>query len=226
MKRYEYERFSGSKCKSLYCPVFTGSNYLKEIAVMKKNVLRPLLVMCFIFLMVAPLLAVSPPVVGGQLPDFKLPFPKGSADKNYLNISGSLFSGSFKIPQIKAEVVIIEIFSMYCPYCQAEAPHVNSLYNKIENNPVLKGRIKLVGIGVGNSEYEVGVFKKKYNIPFPLLPDGDFKIHKLMGEVRTPYFIGIKINADGSHRVFYSKLGAFEGVDQFLTEIVALSGLH
>lgn len=193
---------------------------------MKKNILRPLLVMCFIFLVVAPLRAASPPAVGGALPDFKLPFPKESADKNYLNISGSFFSGSFKIPQIKAEVVIIEIFSMYCPYCQAEAPHVNNLFNKIENNPALKGKIKLVGIGVGNSDYEVGVFKKKYNVPFPLLPDGDFKIHKLMGEVRTPYFIGVKINSDGSHKVFYSKLGAFEGVDQFLNQMLKLSGLQ
>lgn len=160
------------------------------------------------------------------MPDFKLPFPKDSADKSYLKISGSFFSGSFSIPQIKAEVVIIEIFSMYCPYCQAEAPNVNSLYRKIENNPALKGKIKLVGIGVGNADYEVGIFKRKYNVPFPLFPDGDFKIHKLMGEVRTPYFIGVKINPDGSHRIFYLKLGAFEGVDQFLTEIVALSGLR
>jgi thiol-disulfide isomerase/thioredoxin len=212
--------------QSLYHPIFTGFNCLQEVAVMKKNVLRPLLVMCFIFLMVAPLWAVSPPAVGGQLPDFQLSFPKNSVDKSYLNISGSLFSSSFKIPQIGAQVVVIEIFSMYCPYCQAEAPNVNSLYQKIESNPALKGKIKLVGIGVGNSEYEVGVFKKKYNIPFVLFPDGDFKIHKLMGEVRTPYFIGVKINADRSHQVFYSKLGAFAGVDQFLNEIVALSGLQ
>ena len=193
---------------------------------MKKIVLRALSVLCFVLLMAASLWAASPPAVGGQLPDFQLSFPKNSADKSYLNISGSLFSSSFKIPQIRAQVAIIEIFSMYCPYCQAEAPNVNSLYQKIESNPALKGKIKLVGIGVGNSEYEVGVFKKKYNIPFALFPDGDFKIHKLMGEVRTPYFIGVKINPDGSHQVFYSKLGAFAGVDQFLKQIVALSGLQ
>jgi peroxiredoxin len=226
MKRYKGKKFPSSKYRSFQYPFFTRFDYLKEVVVMKKIVFRTLLVLCFACLMVAPLWAVSPPAVGGALPDFKLPFPKDSADKNYLNISGSFFSGSFKIPQIKADLVIIEIFSMYCPYCQAEAPNVNSLYRKIENNPALKGKIKLVGIGVGNSDYEVGVFKKKYNIPFSLFPDGDFKIHKLMGEVRTPYFIGVKINPDGSHQVFYSKLGAFAGVDQFLNQIVALSGLQ
>lgn len=192
---------------------------------MKKFVLYSLLAVLFACFTAAPLLAAAPPAVGGQLPDFSLPAPKDSTDKSYLGVSGRLFSGPFKIPQVKANVVIIEIFSMYCPYCQAEAPNVNSLFSKIENDPALKGKIKLLGIGIGNSDYEVGVFKKKYSIPFPLFPDGDFKLHKLLGEPRTPYFIGVRINPDGSHQIFYSKLGAFEGVDAFLNQIIKLSGL-
>ncbi len=192
---------------------------------MKKFTLCLLLaVLCAGFTAV-PSAAATLPAVGGQLPDFTLPAPKDSADKSYLGVSGLLFSGPFKIPQIKASVVIVEIFSMYCPYCQAEAPKVNSLFSKIESNPALKGKIKLLGIGVGNSDYEVGVFKKKYNVPFPLFSDGDFKLYKLLGEPRTPYFIGIRTNPDGTHRVFYSKLGAFESVDGFLDQMIKLSGL-
>jgi len=81
-----------------------------------------------------------------------------------LGLSGS---GSFKIPQIKAKVVIIEIFSMYCPYCQKDAPGVNELYLLIENNADIKNKIKLIGIGAGNSSYEVEVFKKTYTVPSP-----------------------------------------------------------
>jgi peroxiredoxin len=168
--------------------------------------------------------AGAPPAVGGQLPDIKLAMPKDSGDKSYLGLSFGF--GSLRIPQVKAQVVIVEIFSMYCPYCQKEAPVVNELYAKIEKNPALKGKIKLIGIGVGNSLYEVGVFKKKYNVPFPLFADADYVIHKQVGEVRTPYFIGVKINPDGSHQIFYSKLGAFEGVDQFLATVIKLSGLQ
>jgi peroxiredoxin len=114
---------------------------------------------------------------------------------------------------------------MYCPYCQKEAPNVNRLYEKIEADPALRGKLKLIGIGVGNSAFEVGVFRKKYSIPFPLFPDGDFVLHKLLGEVRTPYFIGVKIGPDGSHQVIHSRLGAFESVDKFLDEIVKTSGM-
>jgi thiol-disulfide isomerase/thioredoxin len=166
-------------------------------------------------------MAEAQPPVGGVLPDFKLSMP-GFADKRYLGISGF---GSFGIPEINAKLVIIEIFSMYCPFCQREAPNVNQLYEKIQQDPGLRDAIKIIGIGVGNSPYEVDVFKKRYNVPFPLFADGDYSIHKKIGEVRTPYFIGVKISPDGSHQIVYSKLGGFEGADQFLVTMRRLSGL-
>ncbi len=167
--------------------------------------------------------STGPPQLGSVLPDMNLPVPASSADRTYLGLGGGT---NFKIPDIKARVVIIEIFSMYCPYCQREAPGVNRMYGMIENNPELKGKIKLIGIGAGNSPFEVGIFKNKYQVPFPLFSDEDFTLHKCFGEVRTPYFVGIKINEDGSHRVFYSKLGEFKGAEQFLKLMLQLSALE
>jgi peroxiredoxin len=164
----------------------------------------------------------TPPQVGEVLPDITLPIPENDAEKAYLGIKGG---DSFTIPQIKARVVIIEIFSMYCPYCQREAPKVNQLYSLIENDPVLRDKIKLLGIGAGNSPFEVEVFKGKYNVPFPLISDGDFTLYKSIGEVRTPYFFGVRINDDGTHQVFYSKLGEFGGPEEFLQAVVQLSGI-
>ncbi|MGZ3595255.1 MAG: peroxiredoxin family protein [Syntrophales bacterium] len=167
--------------------------------------------------------ASFPPPVGGPLPDITLPAPSNSTDKNYLGLSGF---GSFKITQIRAKVVIIEIFNMYCPYCQREAPNVNELYTKINQNPALKDAVKVIGIGAGNTPFEVGIFNKKYNVPFPLFADEKFVIHGLVGEVRTPYFIAVKINPDGTSRVIYSKLGALGGVDDFLSTLIRLSELQ
>jgi len=166
--------------------------------------------------------ANAPPSKGGVLPVINLPIPKSLDEKDYLGLSGA---GQFKIPQIKAKVVIVEIFSMYCPFCQKDAPRINELYQMIESNPELKTKIKLIGIGAGNSPYEVSVFKKTYAVPFPLFPDKDFVIHKAYGEVRTPYFFAVKINDDGTHQVTHSQLGDFQGSEPFLELILKASGL-
>jgi peroxiredoxin len=190
---------------------------------MKKDAISCFIVIITVLLIVSPMSAAnSTPVAGGMLPDIELPMLKDSSEKIYLGISGS---GSFKIPEIRARLVIIEIFSMYCPFCQREAPNLNQLYAKIEQDPALRDSIKIIGIGAGNSPYEVGIFKKKYNVPFPLFADGDFAIYDKIGEVGTPYFIGVKINPDGTHQVIYSNVGAFGRVDQFLSSLIKLAGL-
>ena len=160
---------------------------------------------------------------GGQLPSIVLPVPKSTEEKAYLGLSGS---GTFKIPQVKADVVIIEIFSMYCPYCQKDAPGINELYDLIQKTPDLRDRIKMIGIGAGNSAYEIETFKKTFSVSFPLFPDQDYVIHQACGEVRTPYFIGVKIQRDKSHRIFLSQQGGFPGAQPFLEQILKESGLR
>jgi peroxiredoxin len=163
------------------------------------------------------------PVEGERLPDFTLSVPQKLEHRSYLGLPDTK---KFKIHQIKTEVVVIEIYSMYCPHCQREAPALNELYHYIENSEKLRGRIKMIGIGAGNSEYEVNFFQKRYNVPFPLFPDGDFNIHKLLGEVRTPYFFGLKIQPDGSHRIFFSQLGGAQDARQLLDELIRQAELN
>ena len=184
-----------------------------------------LLVMAFYLLAatVAAMGASDPPSEGEAFPDMEFPAPDDPSERNYLGLSSDR---PFKIQDVKANVVILEIFSMYCPFCQREAPAINRLFNKIEGTHSIKGKIKLIGIGAGNSSFEVGIFKKKYNIPFPLIPDNDFSAYDSLGKVRTPYFIGVRINPDGTNQIIYSKLGALKGEDQFLKLILKRSGLR
>lgn len=159
----------------------------------------------------------GPPKIGGILPDLELVKSKDPADLKYLGLStGGNF---FKISQIKAKILIIEIFSMYCPYCQTEAPNINRLYKLIENNPSFRDQIKIIGIGAGNTQFEVATFKRKYKVSFPLIPDEAFNLHKMLGETRTPYFIAVKLGGNNSAEVIYSKQGAIEKIDLFLSNL-------
>jgi peroxiredoxin len=166
--------------------------------------------------------AAAPPAKGEPFPALMLPDPKSAEDRNYLGLSGT---GAFKISQVKGQAVLIEIFSMYCPYCQKDAPGINELFQAIEKDPELKGRIKIIGIGAGNSSYEVGVYKKTYNVPFPLIPDERFALHKALGETRTPYFILVRIDQGGTGLVTYSELSGFKGVESFLEIIRTSAGI-
>ena len=163
--------------------------------------------------------ANNTPVQGDLFPGQTLDVPESSGARSYLGLGEK--SGTFAVSDIDAELVLVEIFSMYCPYCQKEATEVNRL---IEERG-LGERVKLIGIAPGNSDYEVNVFRSKFSVEFPLFPDADFVWHKCVGEVGTPYFFVLK-NEDGKSRVLYSEVGGFGNAEAFLEKVVEMGNLH
>lgn len=178
-------------------------------------------VLLFVFFLSGwtPGFASSTPAEGEKFPDLSLPLPHKVEERQYLNIE----HGPFRLSQLDAEVLVIEIFSIYCPHCQKEAPTLKALYRELSENPDTKSRVKLLAIGAGNSEYEVNAFRNLFKIEFPLLPDSDYSIHKRLGEVRTPYFFVLWKKPDGVH-VVYSKLGSFGDPGAFIRLIGARTG--
>jgi peroxiredoxin len=158
-----------------------------------------------------------------SFPVLELPIPKEEQEKGYLGLSGN---GKFRSTQIKTKILVIEIFSMYCPYCQKQAPILNELYHAIMENAHLKDNIKIIGIGSNNTPYEVNLFKKKYKVPFPLFPDKNRSIVGSIGGYATPTIFGIQVNEDGTHRKLYAKTGVIEDASQFLAKILKLTELE
>jgi peroxiredoxin len=162
------------------------------------------------------------PAVTKHIPTIELPMPASEQEKSYLGLSGM---GNFKIGQIKAPVLIIQVYSFYCPICQMSASHVNDLFRLIQGRPDIKEKIKMIGIGVGNSAYEVDSYRKRYKVPFPLVPDvsNDFSLQ--LGVKGTPTFVGLKMNSKGVQEHFYFVEGDFKDTEKFLNDIVKMSGL-
>lgn len=128
------------------------------------------------------------------------------------------------LSKVTAEVLVVEIFSMYCPYCQAEAPNVNALHDLIDKRG-LGNRIKIIGIGAGNSDMEVDIFRKKYDVPFPLFSDAAFAVHQSIGQVGTPFFYILKKTKTGGYEIVHASLGQFESPAAFLSQITRTAGI-
>ena len=80
---------------------------------MKTAMLYVLMVGCMLLIMTGHHTAMAttrPPAAGEMLPDIQLQVPKNPDHRAYLGVEGAT---PFTIPQIDADIVIVEIFSMY-----------------------------------------------------------------------------------------------------------------
>lgn len=155
-------------------------------------------------------------------PAFQLPAPQDEIEAAYLGVPEA---APFSVGQIRAQVVLIEILSAYCPYCQRVAPLVDDVFARVQKDPALKGKVKMIGIGTTNTPFELDTFKKKFNVPFPLFADPSGEISKKFSVPGTPTFIGVKLDGKGGAQEVFYRPGAFKDTDQFMAELTKATGL-
>jgi len=132
---------------------------------------------------------------GDPFPEIPIQMPVDPKERAYLGLTKGK---TFTLKQVKADLVIVEILSVYCPSCQLQAPVYNKLFNLIENDPKTKGRIKIIGIAAGNGNLEVKDFRDKRKVLFPILPDQNFEMHRAIGGSRTPFTIYVRQDPSGN----------------------------
>jgi thiol-disulfide isomerase/thioredoxin len=170
-----------------------------------------------------PTPTAEPEVKPFELPGLRLPTPEEVGHRAYLGVDPG---ETFALADIRTRILIIEVFNFYCPHCQKEAPNVNRLYRQIENDARLRGQIKIIGIGIGNTAYEINQFRQKYAIPFPLFPDRSRSLSIQLEIRRTPTFIGWVYHPNGDIRPFLHAPGPMGGVAVFLDQVVRQSGVE
>jgi thiol-disulfide isomerase/thioredoxin len=149
-----------------------------------------------------------------SLENFPLVIPENQAERNYLGLKGK---GTFSIPQIKARVVIVQILSMYCPICQKDAPVVNEVFDALETKSPFKGKVKMVGVAAGNTPFEAGVYRKKFDVRFPLIADDDMQFQKISKDrILTPTFIVLKVEKGKKLKLIKVHVGMIHKAQELL----------
>ena len=159
--------------------------------------------------------ASDPLPVGSSMPDLLLRGELSAEHRTHLGFAGP---APRHLSEIRAKTVILVAFSMYCPHCQREAPVLNEL-NALIQSRGLADDVKLIGVGIGNSDFEVQVFRDKYATTFPLFSDPDFTVNKEIGEVGTPFFYVLAMDPQKKEiRVAKTLLGRMKSAETFLDQ--------
>jgi peroxiredoxin len=157
---------------------------------------------------------------------FAIPFPDlrftqslSRGEQNYLGLPAKK---GFSFREINGNLILVEFLSTYCINCQRQAPIFNEVYSSIERDPGLAGKVKMIGIAAGNNLNEVQIFKKAYNIPYPILSDPKFDAHNAVGAPRTPFSIWVRRDAQRNSIVVSAHLGLIESAKSALDETRAV----
>lgn len=92
---------------------------------------------------------------------------------------------------------------------------LNKLFDMVEKDAALKGKVKFLGVGQGNDPNAVKMWKAFNKIPFPQIPDpkstfGDaLKFH--------PYPVSLVLDKTG--KILWVHIGAFDSAEEALKEI-------
>ena len=151
-----------------------NSNRIPKGEIMKKLILT---------MTILALLAAVPALAMDVFPDLELNGSLTPEQAAHLGVE----TAPLKVSDIKGDYLLVEVFSLYCPICQRDAPGVNDMRREImAADP--GGTIRFIGIGAGNTPFEINFYAKKYQADFPLFHDEDFVAHKALNNVGTPAF--------------------------------------
>lgn len=95
---------------------------------------------------------------------------------------------AFSLSDLEQDIIIIEFLNVYCHTCRLQVAIFNDMFDAIEQDPHLRGRVCMIGIAVGNTPEEIRDFVKTYRTRYPILSDRDKVIFKKTGNVQgTPH---------------------------------------
>ncbi len=148
----------------------------------------------FAFILLGALLLTTVPLlrdaayavnIGDPFPLFDRPHTLTEDHCAYLKID---CGSSFRLADLSHDVIIIEFLNVYCHTCRMQVNIFNELYQTIENDPQLQGKVCIIGIAVGNDAEEVTEFQRMFGSSYPIVTDPEKAIFNQTGNTRgTPH---------------------------------------
>ena len=154
---------------------------------------------------------------GNPFPDLPLKASGNPGDSLYLQTKTDAV---FRLKEIKADLVLVEIMNINCGSCRKQAPAYNELYQLIESNPHIRGRVKMMSIASGNRDKYIRLYRKHFKVPYPVLEDPEYHIYDAVGRTPTPLALYVRIDHENNRAIVANAhLGINEDYRQMYNDI-------
>jgi len=146
-------------------------------------------------LLLPPVATPAAPIdLGETFPEVSLATPAGARDRAYLGLGEAVH---FRLSEVHAEVVLVEVLNVLCPHCQKQTAPYNRLFRMIEADPATRSRIRMLGVAVANSQAQIDDFVTVYDVAYPVIADRDFALHMAVRGGPTPLSIYVRQTEPG-----------------------------
>lgn len=152
--------------------------------------------------------------VGDAFPDCRVAVLNGDADREYLGLPDH--AKWLSLSALNARFVLIQLYNTLCNDCVSETKMLTRFFKKVEKDPILAGQLKIIGLGVYDTNRDVVRFKKHYDVLYPLFSDRHGQIFECLGQAELPLAYLVRSKGDGTWIIELVKRGYFEPDEKFL----------
>ncbi len=111
------------------------------------------------------------------------PAPHKAPDFTLPDMEGDLFT----LREKEGQPLVLCFFTVQCPHCINEVPHLNDVYQEYKDSHGLL----VVGVAAGEPQAEVENFIDTYSVEYPVLLDSQGKVANLYGVRYVPHLFFI-----------------------------------
>jgi hypothetical protein len=158
--------------------------------------------------------------VGDPFPPFNL---KNNLTQKELAALQLPAEKKISLQQFTSEIIIIEFLNIYCHTCQLQVPVFNELWDQVHSDIILRSKISIVGITVGNNAQEIVKFQKSFKPQYPIIADPTKEVFDCLGNLKgTPQTYFLRKDPSGTWYVLYHHRGAVSSAETYLLKIKEL----
>ncbi|BCS89319.1 hypothetical protein PSDVSF_25610 [Pseudodesulfovibrio sediminis] len=152
--------------------------------------------------------------VGDTFPACRVAVLNGEEDREYLALPAG--SKWLQLSELSARFVLIQLYNTMCNDCVNETKLLSRFFEKVEADPVLSGRLKIIGLGIYDSNRDVVHFKRHYEVAYPLFSDKSGQIFECLGQAELPLAYLVRAEGNGEWTIELIKRGYFVPDETFL----------